>query len=106
MVDVELHPVLATPSALDAPEAVSTQHVIAHRARYLRVLLVVGHAPVLVLMAAPLSFLFLLGLAMLLYEHRQDRLCRPKHDGNLNKRHERLENLGIDIGCIQSVPFR
>lgn len=106
MVDVELHAVLAAPTALDAPEAVSAQHVIAHRARYPRVLLVVGHTPVLVLKAALFPFLFLLGLAMLLYEHRQKRLCRPEHDGNLNKRHERLEYLGIDIGCIHSVPFR
>ena len=106
MVDVELHPVLAATSALDAPEVVSTQHVITHRTRDLRVFLVVGHTPVLVLEATLLSFFLLLGLAMFLYEHRQKRLCRLKHDGNLNKRHERLEYLGIDIGCIHSVPFR
>lgn len=67
MVDVKLHPVLATPSALNAPEAVSAQHVIAHRARDLRVLLIVGHAPVLILKAALLLLFLLLGLAMLLY---------------------------------------
>ena len=43
---------------------------------------------------------------MLFYKHRQDCLCRPKHYGDLNKRHERLEYLGIDIGCIHSVPLR
>ena len=32
VVDVELHAVLPATSALDAPEAVTTQHVIAHRA--------------------------------------------------------------------------
>ena len=106
MVDVELHPVLAPPSALDAPEAVTAQHVIAHRTRDLRVLLVISHTAVLILQATLFSFLFLLGLAMLLYKHRQNRLCRPKHDGKLNKWHERLEYLGIDIGCIHSVPFR
>lgn len=42
---------------------------------------------------------------MLFYKHRQDCLCRPKHDGDLNKRHERLEYLGVDIGCIHSVPL-
>lgn len=49
MVDVELHPVFASAPALDAPETVPAQHVITHRARYLCVLLVVGHAAILVL---------------------------------------------------------
>lgn len=106
MVDVELHTVFAATSSLDAPEAVTAQHVIAHRARDLRMLLVVGHTTVLILKAAFLPLFLLLGLAMLFHKHRQDCLCRPKHDGDLNKRYERLEYLGIDIGCIHSVPLR
>lgn len=67
MVDVELHAVLATTSALDTPEAIPAQHVITHRARDLRMFLVVGHTTVLILKAAFLPFFLLLGLAMLFY---------------------------------------
>lgn len=51
MVDMELCAVLATPSAPDAPETVPAQRVIVHRTRHLGVLIVVGNAAVLVLLA-------------------------------------------------------
>lgn len=62
MVDVEFHPVLAATSALNAPEAVSAQHAIAHRARDFGMFLVVGYTPVLILQATLLSFFFFFDL--------------------------------------------
>ena len=85
MVDVELHSVLAPPSAPNVPEAASVQHVTARHAHYLAGLFSV-HTAILVLLAALLPIIHL-GPAILIQKHRQDFLHGPQRGNDHRHMH-------------------